>query len=103
MLVLRCHAGWLLQCERACLALTLNNCTHCSVYLAKWREIDVACKLLLGAAADLNNEAAAAASLSLSNPVLRNLKEAGGGALGWGGWSLFGACLCQHIYAHLLH
>ena len=51
-------------------------CTLCRVYLARWREIDVACKLLLGAAADLNTEAAASASLSFSNPLLRSLREA---------------------------
>jgi hypothetical protein len=50
------------------------------VFLASWRETQVAVKLLLGPAAssaDADAGVAAEAALSLSNPILASLREVG--------------------------
>ncbi len=48
------------------------------VYLATWRQTLVAVKLLLDTATSMGNiEATTQAVLSLSNPVMRSLKQVG--------------------------
>lgn len=49
------------------------------VYLARWHETNVACKLLLNTGVNVDDlEAAAELAISLSNPILHNLQQEAG-------------------------
>jgi hypothetical protein len=53
------------------------------VYLAKWRETLVACKILMNTGVDIEDADDAERALTLSNPVLVDLEKVRGA--GWGG------------------
>lgn len=59
--------------------LPLLPVAHCplQVYVARWRETQVAVKILLSTVLDMYSQEAMQQALTLSNPILQNLQKVG--------------------------